>query len=120
MVLVLLAFIPNARKVLLLRFFCQTNRAPEIQVVIRFLEVLAPDGEKCRVRRHHDAVRPGREKDHERETNVSCEKCLKNPERLRVKCIAEKAEGRNKTGCDVGVSALMQALKRLIVTAGKG
>ena len=99
-----MAFVPNGCKVLLLRFFGQTNRAPEIQVVIRFLEVLAPCSEKPRVRRYHDAVQPGREKYYEREANISCKKGLKNPERLRVECIAEQAECRNKTSCGVGVS----------------
>ena len=89
-------------------------------MIIRFLEVLAPGSEKPRVRRYHDTVHPGREKEREREANVSCEKGLKNPECLRVKYVAEKAESRDKTGCGVEVSDFMQALKDLVVTAGKG
>ena len=110
--LFLVVVIGKSREVLLLRFFGQANRTPEIQVIVRFLEELAPGGEKRRIRRYHDAVHPGREKKQKCETNVSREKGLKNPERVRFKCVSENGEGRNKASCDVGISTLVKTLKR--------
>ena len=98
---VLVVIIANSRKVFSLRFFSQTSRTPEIQVIICFLEVLASCSENPRVRRYHDAVHPGRKKDRECETNVSRENGLKNPERLRFEDISENAEGQNKASCNV-------------------
>ena len=118
-VLVLVAVIRNSHKVLFLRLFSQTNRAPEIQVIIRFFEILAPGSEKTRVRGHYDAVHPRREKEQKRETNVSREKGLENPERSRVKYVTEEAEGRNETSCHVRVSALMRALKKHVVVTAR-
>ena len=104
----------NGREVLLLRFFSQTNCAPETQVIVRVLEELTPGSEKSRVWGYHNAVHPGRKKEQECETNVPREKGLKNPERLRVECVAKNAEGRNKTSCGAGVSARMQASKKTL------
>lgn len=87
--------IPNAREVFSLCFFSQTNRTPEIQVIVGLLEVLASCGEKFRVRRYHDAVQPARKKEYECETNVSCEKGLKNPEPVRFKYVSESAKGKS-------------------------
>ena len=64
-------------------------------MVIRFLEVLAPCREKFGVRRHHDAVQPGGKKKRECEANVSREKGLKDPERVRFEYVAENAEGES-------------------------
>lgn len=58
-----MVIVREGREVLFLSFFGQPNRAPEIQVVVRVLEELAPGSEKSRVRRYYDAVHPGREKE---------------------------------------------------------
>ena len=104
-VFILVLMIPNGRGVFSLCFFSQTNRTPEIQVIIGFLEVLASCGEKFRVRRHHDAVQPARKQEHECETNVPCKKGLKDPEPVRFKYVAESAEGKSQTSCEESVSA---------------
>lgn len=111
--------IPKSREVLFLRFFSQANRTPEIQVIVRFLEELAPGGEKRRVRRYHDAVHPGREKKQKCETNVSREKGLKDPERVRFKYVSENGEGRNKASCDVGISICVNVKKNVYLLQGK-
>lgn len=81
----------------MLRFFSQAIRTPEVQVIVCFLEVLAPYSENVGVRRYHDAVQPARKEKEERETNVSCEKGLKDPECVRFEYVSEKAEGQSKT-----------------------
>lgn len=97
--------VPNHRKVLVFGLFSHANRTPEVQMIVRFLEVLAPCGEKLRVGRHHDAVQPARKKKQECETYVSCKKGLKNPECMRFKYVSEKAEGQSETSCDSVVSS---------------
>lgn len=99
--------ISNGREVFSLCFFSQVSCTPEIHVIIRFLEVLAPHSEDFRVWRYHNTVQPGRKKKHERETDVSCEKRLKDPECVRFEYVAEDAEGESETSCDAGVSSLM-------------
>jgi len=86
-------------------FFSQTNRTPEIQVIVGFLEVLASCGEKVRVWWYHNAVQPARKKERECETNVSCEKGLKNPEPVGFKYVAESSEGKSQTSCEESFSA---------------
>jgi len=112
--------VPNSTKVLVFRFFSHANRTPEIQVIICFLEVFAPCGEKLRVRRYHDTVKPTWKKKQKCKADVSCEKCLKNPEHMRLKYISKKAEGQSKTSCNVVVSASMPSKKKLQLTARKG
>jgi len=71
------------------------NRTPEIQVIVGFLEVLPSCFEKFGVRRYHNAVQPAWKKEHECETNVSCEKRLENPEPVGFEYVAESAEGKS-------------------------
>jgi hypothetical protein len=62
-------------------------------VIIGFFEVLGSYCEKLRVWRNNNTVKPAWEKQQERKTDVSCKKGLKNPERLRLKNVSEKAKG---------------------------
>lgn len=95
----------DSGKVLVFRFFSHANGTPEVQMIVRFLEVLAPYGEKLRVGRDHYAVEPAREKKEEGKTDVSCEKSLKNPEGVRLEYVSEEAEGQGETGCNLVVSS---------------
>ena len=97
MVLVLVVLVPNSREVLVLCFFGHTIRTPEVQVVVRLFEVLASYSKKLGVRRYHDAVQPAWKEKEERETNVSGEKGLEDPECTRFEYVSEEAEGQSKT-----------------------
>ena len=104
-VFILVLIIPNGRGVFSLCFFSQTNRTPEIQMIVGFLKVLASCGEKVRVWWHYNAVQPARKEKRKCEANVSCEKGLKDPEPVRFKYVAESAEGKSQTGYEENVSA---------------
>jgi len=101
-VFVLALIILSGRQVFSFCFLSQMNRTPEIQVVISFFEILASCGEKFRVRRYHNAVQPARKKEPECETNVSCEKGLKDPEPVRFKYVSESAEGKSNPSARKG------------------
>ena len=103
-VFILVSMILNGRGVFSLCFFSQTNRTPEVQVIVGFLEVLASCGEKVRVWWYHNSVQPARKEERECETNVSREKGLKDPEPVRFKYVAESAEGKSQTSYEENVS----------------
>ena len=92
----------NTRKVLMLRLLGHSNGTPKIQVIVCFFKVFGPSSEKPRIRRYHDAINPAWKENQKHKTDVSREKGLKNPERVRVKYVSEKAKGQNKAGCKYG------------------
>ena len=100
-----MGLVVNSGEVLVLRFFSHANGTPEVQVVVRFLEVLAPYGEKLRVGRDHDAVKPAWKKKKEGKADVPREKGLKDPEGVRLKYVSEEAKGQGETSCDLVVSS---------------
>jgi hypothetical protein len=54
-------------------FIGHPNRSPEIHMVICILEVLFPRGEKVRVRRDKQTVKPCRQKDRKSQTYIAGE-----------------------------------------------
>lgn len=110
-VFLLVSFVPDICKVLVLCFLGHVNGTPEAQVIICFLEVLAPRSEQLRIRRYHDAVQPTRKKKQERNTDVSREEGLKDPECVRLKYISKKAKGQGESSCNLSIRALALAPK---------
>jgi hypothetical protein len=96
-VLVLVVLVPNSREILVLCFFGHAIRTPEVQVIVRLFEVLAPYSKKLRVRRYHNAVQPTWKEKEEREANVSGEKGLEDPECTRFEYVSKEAEGQSET-----------------------
>ena len=107
-------------KVFLFRFLGLAVRNPEVEVVVRFIEVLVSCLKKFGVNRYQDAVKPARENDEKCETDVRCEKGMENPECGRLKCVPKKGKGESKPSCNSVVSSPILSRKKNLGSYCKG